>query len=216
MKVPIRIKSSPSGLRIILEETCNILEIQEALTDKMAESRKFFKDAWIAITFEGKQLSEEEENLLCDIITTHSDLNIICVVKENAMEEEYFQRAIRIVADEKEKSDICFVRQSVINDDIVESKKDVVILGDVHPGCTVISDKNIYVYGGLYGEAYANGHIIALEMAPEEMKIGDVHYLPAKKYHWGIKPKLVPKIAFVSNDKINIEPFTKELLSRLL
>ncbi len=116
----------------------------------------------------------------------------------------------------------------------------MVVIGDVHPGCTIISEKSIYIFGGLYGEAYAglrssenpkiqppeDNHdevhneaskqvILAMEMAPEELRIGRLCYQPAKKPRWGIKPKLLPQIAYASNDKINIEPYTKELLKRI-
>ena len=58
--------------------------------------------------------------------------------------------------------------------------------------------------------------ILAMEMAPEELKIGSIFYEPVKKNKWGIRAKIVPQVAYASNDKINIEPYTKELLDRVL
>ena len=102
---------------------------------------------------------------------------------------------------------------------MLETDNSIVILGDVYPGCAVISTKNIIVLGGLYGEAYAGGngqqnaYIVALEMEPERLKIGDFKYKAGtKQSKWGIRPKVQPKIAFEKNGKIIMEPLTKDLL----
>ena len=93
------------------------------------------------------------------------------------------------------------------------------MLGDVYPGSSVISTRNIIILGGLYGEAYAGGngdeehYIVALEMEPEQLQIGDFKYRANEKGNkWGIKPKVKPKIAYVKNERIVVEPLTKELL----
>ena len=100
---------------------------------------------------------------------------------------------------------------------MLESEENIVILGDVNPGCTVISSQSIVVLGGLYGEAYAglegegSYYIAALEMAPEKLKIGDFKYT-AQKARWGIKPKVHPQVAYVKNNKVVLDSLTKELL----
>ena len=56
------------------------------------------------------------------------------------------------------------------------------VLGDVYPGSTIVSTKDIVILGGLFGKAYAGGNgsgghfIAALEMAPERLQIGDFKY----------------------------------------
>lgn len=226
MNSPIRIKSFPNGLRIQINEGYTFEEIADAVEAKFRESRKFFGNGNIAISFEGVLLSFEEEDILCDIITDNTDLEIICVLEPDTDIDDFFSYAIRNVRAEYEKNDICFFKGSIINEEMIDCKKDVVIIGDVNPGCSVISNGNIFIFGGLYGEAYAgvadpedmpSGKVImALEMEPEELKIGTMFYQPAKKNKWGIKAKISPQVAYVSNDKINIEPYTKELLDRVL
>ena len=55
--------------------------------------------------------------------------------------------------------------------------------------------------------------IVALEMEPERLKIGDFKYKTnAKQSKWGIHPKVQPKIAHLKNGKIVFDPLTKELL----
>lgn len=240
MDTLIKIKSSANGLRIIMAAEGSMDELEEALRQKLTDGRKFFGDAKMALSFEGKELTEEEQDHFCDIITECTDINIVCLV-DLSKAADSFQHCIRTVADEYKKNDICFIRNSVINQEFIDSEKDVVVIGDVHPGCTIISEKSIFIFGGLYGEAYAGlkfsespkgqpqpeekkdeipneaskQMILAMEMAPEELRIGRLCYQPAKKPRWGIKPKLLPQIAYASNDKINIEPYTKELLKRI-
>ncbi|MDE6529685.1 MAG: septum site-determining protein MinC [Lachnospiraceae bacterium] len=222
MNTMIKIKSSSNGLRIIMDEECSVEDLETALRQKLIDGRKFFGNAKMALSFEGKELTEEEQDRFCDIITECTDINIICLV-DLSKAADSFQHCIRIVAEEYKQNDVCLIRNSVINQDFIDSEKDIIVLGDVHPGCTIISKKSIFIFGGLYGEAYAGGKssedskqmILAMEMAPEELRIGPLCYQPAKKPRWGIKPKLLPQIAYASNDKINIEPYTKELLKRI-
>ena len=57
---------------------------------------------------------------------------------------------------------------------------------------------------------------MALEMSPEKLKIGDFKYKTSEKQSkWSIKPKIQPKIAFVRDARVFMEPITKELLNDL-
>lgn len=222
----VKIKSYPNGIRVQMDPECSFEEIAEGVEMKFRESRKFFGNKSVAISFEGRFLSFEEEDILCDIISDNTDMEIICVIEPDEDIDNFFQSAIRNMRDEFERNDICFYKKSIINEEIIDCKKDIVIIGDVNPGCTVVSDGSIFVFGGLYGAAFAGVSdpedeisdkvILAMEMAPEELKIGSIFYEPVKKNKWGIRAKIVPQVAYASNDKINIEPYTKELLDRVL
>ena len=93
------------------------------------------------------------------------------------------------------------------------------ILGNVEPGCSVVSAKDIIVLGGLYGTAYAGAdgtgehYVAALEMEPQAVTVGDFKYkFTGKQKKWGFRSKTQPKIAYVKNGKIVLEPLSKELL----
>ena len=114
-----------------------------------------------------------------------------------------------------------FFKGTLKNGQKLEAESSIVILGDVYPGCSVTATKDIIILGGLYGEAHAgfggeDGHyIVSLEMSPEKLKIGDFRYKPKDKPKWGLKPKVQPKIAYVKEGHIAMEPITKELLEFL-
>lgn len=221
MKDAVIIKSYQNGISLLLNPESSFEEILAEVTTKFAESKGFFGDARMALSIDGKELSDGEQLKLVDAIRGNSDIQIICVVGKDEATEQYFIKALEQVDRHFAKEDAGgqFYKGSLKNNQIIETEQSIVILGDVYPGSAVISAHDIIVLGGLYGEAYAGGngeeghYIVALEMAPERLKVGDFKYKSSKPAKWGIKPKIQPQIAYVKNDKLVLESLTKELLS---
>ena len=158
-----------------------------------------------------------------DVIRQSSDLNLVCIVGKD---EETDRRYIKAIQKVQKKLPVGSEGQlhkgSLKNREVLETESSIIILGDVYPGSAVMSRGNIIILGGLYGEAYAGTdvsegmegtYVAALEMEPERLKIGDFKYKSNNKQtKWGIRSKVQPKIAHVKNDKIVMEPLTKEIL----
>ena len=68
MSQPVILKSNRYGINLILDNNISFAELKKAVLDKFKESEKFFKNASIAISFEGRILSGEEELELLDLI----------------------------------------------------------------------------------------------------------------------------------------------------
>lgn len=221
MKEAVVIKSYHNGITMILKDDVPFQVILEELASKLSGARNFFGEAKVALSFEGRSLTKAEEIEILDTIHENSDIEIICIVGKDEETDKLFLRAIR----QSRKrligsSDGQFYKGSLKNREVLETETSIVILGDVYPGCKVISRGNIIVLGGLYGEAYAGatgeeGHtVVALEMEPEKLKIGDFKYKSAaKQKKWGIRPKVQPKIAYVRNERIMFDALTKDLFS---
>lgn len=220
MKDAVMIKSYQNGISLILDDQCPFENLIQEIAFKFSQSKNFFGTAKMALSMDGRVLTGAEEVEILNTIRENSDVNIVCVVGKDEETNRSFIRALdeidqRLVGGESSGQ---FYRGTLKNNQILETEKSIVILGDVYPGCTVISAKDIIILGGLYGEAYAgaNGsqqhYIVALEMEPEKLKIGDFKYKSNGKTKWGIKPKVQPKIAYVKNGKIVMDPLTKELL----
>ena len=192
MKDAVLIKSYQNGISLLLNPESSFEEIVEEVSSKFAESKGFFGNAKMALSIDGRKLNDAEQLKLVDAIRSHSDIQIVCVVGKD--------------------------EETLKNNQMIETGQSIVILGDVYPGCAVISAHDIIVLGGLYGEAYAgangeDGHYVAaLEMSPEKLKIGDFKYKSSKPARWGIKPKIQPQIAYVRDDRVVLESLTKELL----
>lgn len=221
MKDAVIIKSYQNGILLQMNPDCTFEELIDEITFKFTESKNFFGKAKMALSMEGRKLSDKEQLQIIEVIKKCSDLQIICVVGCDEATEQLFIKALDQVDRHFSYEDTAgqFYKGTLKNNQVIETESSIVILGDVYPGCAVISAHNIIVLGGLYGEAYAGGngddnhYVVALEMAPERLKIGDFKYKSSKPSKWGIKQKIAPQIAFVKNDKVVLESLTKELLS---
>lgn len=220
MKDTVLIKSFPHGINLILKEDVPFEQVLEEVAVKFSEAKAFFGKASMALSIEGRTLSEVEELRILEAIGSNSNLRIACVLGKDEEKDQSYVKALGQVEQHLTAGGAGqFYKGSLKNGEVIETEGSIVILGDVYPGCAVISSRNIIVLGGLYGEAYAGGngqdgaYIVALEMEPERLKIGDFKYkYPGKAPKWGIKAKVQPKIAYVKNKKIVFDGLTKELL----
>lgn len=220
MKDAVLIKSFSKGINLILNEEMSFEEIIDEIAFKFTESKAFFGKTCMALSIEGRAVTEAEEICILDTIHRNSDLNIVCIVGRDEERDKNYIKALQHVEKRLTGPDEGqFYRGTLKNNQVIETEGSIVILGDVYPGCAVISAKNIIVLGGLYGEAYAGGngqenaYVVALEMEPERLKIGDFKYkYSGKKPKWGIRSKVQPKIAYVKNERIVFDGLTKELL----
>lgn len=224
MKNPVIIKSFPSGLSLYLDEEMAFESLLDEIALKFKESAHFFKDASMGISFEGRNLTTEEERKILDVIALNSSLNIVCIIGKDDETNQNYVRALQQFAFHQEEIENAgqFYKGTLKDGQILETENSIIILGDVYPGASIISKKDIVILGGLYGQAYAGGSgmeghfVVALEMSPEKLKIGEFKYKTSEKQSkWSIKPKIQPKIAYVKDGRVMMEAITKELLNAL-
>lgn len=224
MKNAVIIKSFQNGLSIFLDSEIPFSQLLEEIALKFSESANFFKDATMVLSFEGRVLSDLEERQIVDTISANSRLNIVCIMGKDEETDKNYIKALQKLSFRQEVMENAgqFYKGTLKDGQILETENSIIVLGDVYPGACIISSKDIVVLGGLYGQAYAGGNgedghfVVALEMSPEKLKIGDFKYKTSEKQSkWSIKPKIQPKIAYVNDARVFIEPITKELLSDL-
>lgn len=224
MKNAVIIKSFPNGLSIFLDSELPFSQLLNEIAVKFGESANFFKDASMVLSFEGRVLSDQEERQIVDTISANSRLNIVCIMGKDEETDRSFVKALQKLSFRQEVMENAgqFYKGTLKDGQILETENSIIVLGDVYPGACIISSKDIVVLGGLYGQAYAGGNgedghfVVALEMSPEKLKIGDFKYKTSEKQSkWSIKPKIQPKIAYVKDARVYIEPITKELLNDL-
>lgn len=223
MKDHVVIKSFPKGIALHLDGEVPFSELLREIGEKFAESRKFFGKTTLALAIVGLKLNVDQELSVMEQIRNNSDITICCLVDKSEPENNSYVRAVeqirkRLIGGD----DGQFFRGSLTDGDVLETDTSIIIIGDVNPGCTVVSTRNIIVLGSLQGEAYAGGngrpgaYVAALEMEPERIKIGDFKYKTnEKKTKWKLGgKKMKPQIAFVKDDQIILEDFTKEMLQK--
>ena len=224
MKNPVIIKSFQNGLSIYLDDEMPFSKLIEEIAFKFRESAHFFKDASMVVSFEGRELSDQEERQIVNTISANSELNVVCIMGKNEETNKNYIKALQKLSYHQQVMENAgqFYKGTLKDGQTLETENSVIVLGDVYPGASIVSNKDIVILGGLYGQAYAGGSggdghfVVALEMSPEKLKIGDFKYKTSEKQSkWSIKPKIQPKIAFVKDQRVIIEPITKELLSDL-
>ena len=239
MKNSVVIKGNKYGIIVMLDENLSFSELKEAVASKFKESSKFLGDSAMGITFEGRILSDEEIRELLDVISDNSKVNIVCVMDTDKQREEMFKNAVESVSVPKEVfvqeevlpeqseslytpgSEGQFYRGTLRSGQVIECEGSIVILGDVNPGAKVVSSGNVVILGALKGTVYAgvtgdaSSFVVALEMSPMQIRIGD--YIARSADSTGKlkakKAKAETKIAFVENGNIYIEPLNKEVLN---
>ena len=73
----IIIKSSRYGVNLILNDKTPFPELVSQVGEKFKGTEKFFGNAKMAVSFEGRQLSEKEEKELIDAIMDNSSIQIV-------------------------------------------------------------------------------------------------------------------------------------------
>ena len=221
MKEAVVIKSFPNGIALYLNADLPFEKVLEEVGFKFADARNFFGAATMALSIEGRPVTDVEELRILETIRENSNLNIACIVeRDDAVNKNYVKALAHVQKKTEEGAEGQFFFFFLKNRETLETESSIIILGDVYPGSTVISARSIIILGGLYGKAHAGGNgrdgafVAAFEMEPERIKIGDFKYLSGtKQSKWGFKPKVRPKIAYIKNDRIIFEALTKDLLS---
>ncbi len=221
MKNSVILKSFTNGILVILDGTISFQELLADIAAKFREADGFFKDASVAISIEGRELTEEQEREILDAITQNSRLKILCLMGKDEEKNLKFLGVQNKLNFQNDENSGQFYRGTLKDGASIETEHSIIILGDVCEGSCVYSNKDIVVLGTLTGDVYAgaggnsNHFVVALNMLPGVLQIGDYVYnsQPQKTPRWGFKkPQTVPKIAYTHNGEVQIESITKELL----
>jgi len=227
MNHAVRIKNTSGGMTVYLSTEPDFEELLSEIRKKFGESARFFGNVQTILSLEGRELTEEEEAQIVDAITDVTELNIVYLLdkKTEPVTEAEPEECVQDIQAEEEickEERVIFYKRNILSGEMLKSDKDMVVFGNVSPGAVLASTNSIYVFGGLYGEAYAgvdNGNdyvIAAMDFVPEKVGIGRLEYEGKKVLKWKKKNGFEPQIAYVRKNKIVTEQITKELLNSLV
>lgn len=226
MSQPVIIKSNKYGINLILDPVIPFEELLEHILDKFLGSEKFFQNAHVAISFAGRELSDEEEYRIIDTISQNTSIHIICVIDNDEIREQYTKQKVEQYLAAESENTGKFYKGTLRSGQVLECETSIIIIGDVNPGAKIISVGNIVILGALKGIAYAGASgnegcfVVALDMNPVQIKIGSIIGRSEDK---GIlasirerrKVAAEPQIATVSDGHILIEPITKNTFNNI-
>lgn len=209
-------------------------ELVVALADRLAGAANFFRNGNTAIDLGLRPLTEPELGQLRTLLDEHS-LELVLI---RTASPETFQVAldmgISAQLETPEGETTATAQPSLSNllqehhfvysghlraGQVLQRNEHILVIGDVNPGATVISNGDILVWGHLRGVAHAgaggdSGAIIcALDLTPVQIRIGDLIAIAPEPEQprrlWGRKPATIkqPEIAYTAGDRINVEPW---------
>jgi septum site-determining protein MinC len=213
----VMIKGNKYGIIVVLSPDEDFEVLKTQIKEKFKESSKFFENAQMAISFEGRKLTSDQEREILDIIGQNTDMRIVCVIDNDPEREELFRKTLEQRLMELSNKTGQFYKGILRSGASLEFETSVIIIGDVNHGARVVSKGNIIVLGSLKGNAFAgacgntNSFVVALDMSPTQIRIADViARAPDKPVKEEVKEA---KIAFLEEGNIYIEPLNKSVLN---
>lgn len=221
MALPVIVKSTKRGIQLVLDSEIPYEVLIEKIQEKFKSTKEFFQDASFSVSFSGRVLSKDQENEIINIITESSHAEVLCILEENELLDEYITEKLEQIAIEKRMKCGQFHKGDINAGQTLECEHSVVVLGNVYKGGKVISKGNIVVLGSLKGYAFAgasgrnNTFISALDIDSTQLKIADYCLRSTKVPFGGIQEhkKSSPQIAKAKDKTIIIEPLTSGFLN---
>ena len=190
MKDDVLIKSNKYGITIYFDSDSSFEELLEVVKKKFQSASRFFAHAKMAVEYEGRSFTEEEERQLTRAIESAAGIEILCIIEKNTATEQVHKKLLDESLEAIHERDGQFYKGTLRGRQVLESEQSIVIIGDVEEGATVAS--NVIVTGTIYGTVIAGAAgrtdavIAALHMQPKKLRIGGIKVKPVigGSYSW--------------------------------
>ncbi len=170
----VTIKGTKDGLTLHLNDRCSFAELLTELKTKLLTNKHGDADQIVTVYVKigNRYLTTEQETELKALIEENQYL----VVKQIDSNVILKQDAVRV----REESELVSVTKVVRSGQVLHVEGDLLLVGDVNPGGTVVAGGNLFVLGALKGIAHAgyrgnkNAVIAASLMKPSQLRIADI------------------------------------------
>lgn len=214
MNRDVIIRSTKYGLDLQLDSQVSFELLLDRLTRRFKDTARFFKNASMALSFSGRQLTREEENQILDIIRENTQIEILCIIDKNEKNELIYKSAAELARNEMKKKEGQFYRGSLVKNQVLESVSSIVILGDIGPGAVVCSNESVIVFGTIYGKVFAGAEgdraaiVVALSMQASQLCIAGIEAKRQIIYQENRRIKGA-KAAFLDGNRIYLDPLVE-------
>lgn len=143
------IKGTKDGLTLHLDDTCSFRDLLSELEVKLSTNQHGDAGQLVAVQLKigNRYLTPEQEEQLKEVIRRKQDL-VVETIDCNVVSKE---EALRL----KEENELLPAAKIVRSGQVLQVKGDLLLIGDVNPGGTVIAGGNIFILGALRGIAHA-------------------------------------------------------------
>jgi septum site-determining protein MinC len=173
-KQNVTIKGTKEGLIFLLDDRCSYESLIEELVEKL--SSKHYQqsegpDVLVKVDIGYRYLQDHQQEELEDIITNGRNLAV----------QQFESRVLSKEESEKlrQEAQTVTLMRIIRSGQVLKINGDVLLIGDVNPGGTLMATGNIYVMGALRGIAHAGYEgnqkavISASLLAPSQLRIAD-------------------------------------------
>lgn len=196
MDTSVVIKGYKNGIILQLNNELPFAELRKRIRSKFLDSAKFLGSAKMALTFDGRELSGDEQKEILRIISETTELEVICVFDNNQDNEALLKMALDNMISCLSNQTAQIFSGVVQRGKKLESGTSIVVYGNVEEGATVISGGSVVVLGTLAGKVIAgtnnteDAFVFASRFEPAHLQIGDVVYEEEELTKKELKKKL--------------------------
>ena len=115
-----------------LDKDIAFRDLLSQIAEKFKASAKFFGDAQMALSFEGRRLSESEQLEVVQTIQENTSLEILCIMEQDTLTEAYMKEVLEDRKKELSASDGKFYKGTLRSGQVLEAGSSIIILGDVN------------------------------------------------------------------------------------
>ncbi|MEH7106623.1 MULTISPECIES: septum site-determining protein MinC [Bacillaceae] len=170
----VTIKGTKDGLVLRLDDNCSFEELKRELDQKLtANSRTQDERHLVSVKVEigNRYISDHQREELKHLIRQKKNFVVDDIVSNVVTREEAEQL--------KSEMEVVTVSKIIRSGQVLEVPGDLLLIGDVNPGGTVVAGGNIFIMGVLKGVAHAGCYgndesiIAASSMRPSQLRISD-------------------------------------------
>ncbi|APH04233.1 septum site-determining protein MinC [Bacillus weihaiensis] len=170
----VTIKGTKDGLTLHLDDSCSFDQLLHELEEMLSLKQYIQQDGpviGVKVKVGNRFVNKSQREKLELVIKQKRNL-VVESIESNVMTKE---EALRL----KRETEVVSVAKIVRSGQVLKVKGDLLLIGDVNPGGTVIASGNIFVLGALRGIAHAgiegnaDAVIAASFMRPAQLRISE-------------------------------------------
>jgi septum site-determining protein MinC len=170
----VTIKGTKDGIVLHLDDSCSFLELKKELDEKLSANSGTQDERHLTpvkVEIGNRFLNEEQKEELKELIRQKKNL-LVDDIESNVITKKEAERL-------KAEAEVVTVSRIIRSGQVLEVPGDLLLIGDVNPGGTVIAGGNIFIMGTLKGVAHAGYYgndeavIAASSMKPSQLRIND-------------------------------------------
>ena len=168
----VTIKGTKDGLILHLDDNCSYDELKNEISIKLSESSRLQEDnklITVSVQLGNRFLTDIQMEELKDLIMQKKNF-VVDTIHSNVLTKAAVEKL-------KEEQEITSVSKIIRSGQVLQVPGDLLLIGDVNPGGTVMAGGNVFVMGVLKGIAHAGcfgneeAIVAASVMKPSQIRI---------------------------------------------